>query len=164
LQHSDHQIGRGSEFHARACELLPAGIISKRGDAPHLPGSRGLWVKVKCLNREEFVVVGWNRSRGLTTAGRGAPTGVLYYTPEGRLVYAGRAGVGINNAELERLWRRLQPLATSEMLQPGAAAVTDRAIPILVRCSLWGDCASAVQGNSDRCRLGHSLRSSPVPC
>jgi ATP-dependent DNA ligase len=23
------------------------------------PGNRGLWLKVKCLNREEFVVVGW---------------------------------------------------------------------------------------------------------
>jgi bifunctional non-homologous end joining protein LigD len=40
---------------------------------------------------------------------------LAYYTPDGRLVYAGRAGVGINNAELERLWRRLQPLAVSEM-------------------------------------------------
>jgi ATP-dependent DNA ligase len=37
------------------------------------------------------------------------------YDTEGRLVYAGRAGVGINEAELERLWRRLQPLATREM-------------------------------------------------
>ena len=32
-------------------------------------------------------------------------------TPDGRLVYAGRAGTGIDQAELERLWRRLQPLA-----------------------------------------------------
>ena len=39
----------------------------------------------------------------------------LYYDPDGRLVYAGRAGTGINTAELERLWRRLQPLATSRM-------------------------------------------------
>jgi bifunctional non-homologous end joining protein LigD len=31
-----------------------------------------------------------------------------------RLVYAGRAGTGIKQAELARLWRRLQPLATSE--------------------------------------------------
>jgi hypothetical protein len=31
------------------------------------------------------------------------------------LVYAGRAGTGINTAELERLWRRLQPLATGTM-------------------------------------------------
>jgi bifunctional non-homologous end joining protein LigD len=34
------------------------GIVSKRADAPHAPGNRGLWLKVKCLYREEFVVVG----------------------------------------------------------------------------------------------------------
>src|SRR5215472_794238 len=37
------------------------------------------------------------------------------YDPDGRLVYAGRAGTGIDNTELERLWRRLQPLATPKM-------------------------------------------------
>ena len=41
---------------------------------------------------------------------------LAYYDPDGRLVYAGRAGTGIDHAELERLWRRLQPLAISEML------------------------------------------------
>ena len=40
---------------------------------------------------------------------------LAYYDPDGRLVYAGRAGTGIDYAELERLWRRLQPLATPEM-------------------------------------------------
>ena len=38
-----------------------------------------------------------------------------YYNPDGRLVYAGRVGTGIDYAELERLWRRLQLLATSEI-------------------------------------------------
>jgi bifunctional non-homologous end joining protein LigD len=33
--------------------------VSKRADASYVPGNRGLWVKTKCLNREEFVVVGW---------------------------------------------------------------------------------------------------------
>jgi ATP-dependent DNA ligase len=31
------------------------------------------------------------------------------------LVYAGRAGTGIKRTELERLWRRLQPLAIDSM-------------------------------------------------
>jgi bifunctional non-homologous end joining protein LigD len=31
-----------------------------------------------------------------------------YYDPDGRLIYAGRVGTGINDAELERLWRQLQ--------------------------------------------------------
>jgi bifunctional non-homologous end joining protein LigD len=38
-----------------------------------------------------------------------------YYDPQGRLIYAGGAGTGIDTAELERLWRRLQPLATLSM-------------------------------------------------
>jgi ATP-dependent DNA ligase len=34
-----------------------------------------------------------------------------YYTPDGKLIYAGRAGRGMPQAEFERLWRRLRPLA-----------------------------------------------------
>ena len=89
------------------------GIVSKRVDAPYAPGNRGLWLKVKCLNREEFVVVGWTDPEG-SRPWLGALL-LAYYDPDGRLVYAGRAGAGIDYAELERLWRRLQPLATSEM-------------------------------------------------
>jgi hypothetical protein len=31
---------------------------------------------------------------------------LAYYDPDGELIYAGRVGAGIDNAELERLWRR----------------------------------------------------------
>lgn len=40
---------------------------------------------------------------------------LAYHDPGGRLIYAGRAGTGINDAELERVWWRLQPLATDTM-------------------------------------------------
>ena len=40
---------------------------------------------------------------------------LAYYDPTGRLVYAGRVGTGLTDAELERLWRMLQPLATDRM-------------------------------------------------
>jgi ATP-dependent DNA ligase len=40
---------------------------------------------------------------------------LAYYDQDGRLVYAGRVGTGIKQAELERLWQRLQPLATDKM-------------------------------------------------
>ena len=89
------------------------GIVSKRTDARYVPGNRGLWRKVKCLQREEFVVAGWTEPEG-----RRPYLGSLllaYYDPKGRLIYAGRAGSGIDDAELERLWRRLQPLATRTM-------------------------------------------------
>jgi bifunctional non-homologous end joining protein LigD len=113
LQYSDHQVGRGPEFHEQACKLGLEGIVSKRADAPYTPGNRGLWLKVKCLNRAEFVVVGWTEPEG-----RRPYLGALllaYYDAEGKLIYAGRAGSGIGGGELERLWRRLQPLAVNAM-------------------------------------------------
>jgi DNA ligase D-like protein (predicted ligase) len=124
LQYSDHQFGRGAEFYAKACELSVEGIISKRAEAPYSPGNRGLWVKVKCQNREEFVVVGWTDPEG-ARPWLGALL-VAYYDPDGRLVYAGRVGTGIDYAELRRLWRRLQPLATSEMPLDKAPPRTNR--------------------------------------
>jgi DNA ligase D-like protein (predicted ligase) len=113
LQFSDHQIGRGRAFYEQASALKLEGIISKRVDASYAPGNRGLWVKVKCMNREEFVVVGWTDPEG-SRPWLGALL-LAYYDPDGRLIYAGRAGTGIDYAELERLWRRLQPLAISQM-------------------------------------------------
>jgi DNA ligase D-like protein (predicted ligase) len=113
LHYSDRQIGLGPAFYQRADALKVEGIVSKRADAPYVPANRGLWLKVKCLNREEFVVIGWTDPDG-----RRPYLGALllgYYDPAGRLVYAGRVGTGINDAELERLWRRLQPLAITKM-------------------------------------------------
>jgi ATP-dependent DNA ligase len=104
LHFSDHQIGRGQAFYDYACALKVEGIVSKRVDAPYAPGNRSLWLKIKCLNREEFVVVGWSDPEG-SRPWLGALL-LGYYDPDGRLIYAGRAGTGINHAELERLWRR----------------------------------------------------------
>ena len=57
---------------------------------------------------------------------------LAYYDPDGRLVYAERVGSGINTAELQRLSRRLQPLAIDNMpldLPPPRAPASDRPCP-----------------------------------
>jgi ATP-dependent DNA ligase len=59
LHYSDYHRGGGPAFHQQACKLELEGIVSKRADAAYAPGNRGIWLKVKCLYREEFVVVGW---------------------------------------------------------------------------------------------------------
>jgi ATP-dependent DNA ligase len=57
---------------------------------------------------------------------------VAYYTPDGILVYAGRAGVGISNAELERLWR---PPATARHRRDAArcASASDQPLRLTAR-------------------------------
>jgi bifunctional non-homologous end joining protein LigD len=112
LQFTDHQLGRGPAFHRLACEHGLEGIVSKRVDAAYEPGRR-TWLKVKCLNREEFIVVGWSDPEG--SRHRLGSLLLGYYTPDGKLIYAGRAGTGMADRELERLWRKLQPLAVDKM-------------------------------------------------
>jgi DNA ligase D-like protein (predicted ligase) len=113
LRFSDHIIGDGPRFRAHVCGLKAEGAVSKRIDRAYAPGDRGIWVKSKCLNREEFVVVGWTDPTGSR-----AHIGSLllgYYTEDGSLLYAGRVGTGMTIAELSRLSGRLSPLGVSGM-------------------------------------------------
>src|SRR5262245_23702331 len=64
LRFSDHVVGSGPRFREQACKLGVEGVISKRVDRPYAPGDRRVWVKSKCLNREEFVVIGWSEPVG----------------------------------------------------------------------------------------------------
>ena len=112
LRYNDHQIGRGPAFHHLACEHGVEGIVSKRTNGRYEPDRR-TWLKIKCLNREEFVVVGWSDPEG--TRHRIGSLLLGYYTPEGKLIYAGRVGTGMPVNELERLWQRLQPFVVDEM-------------------------------------------------
>jgi ATP-dependent DNA ligase len=112
LRYNDHQIGHGPTFHRLACERGLEGIVSKRTNGRYEPDRR-TWLKIKFLNREEFVVIGWSDPEG--SRHRIGSLLLGYYTPDDKLIYAGRAGTGMAVAELERLWQRLQPLMIHEM-------------------------------------------------
>jgi bifunctional non-homologous end joining protein LigD len=90
IVYSEHESGDGEAFRRAACQHRLEGVVSKRTDRPYLPGDRGAWVKSKCLNRAEFVVVGWSdpeRSRHLVgSLLRG------YYDPEDPLIICGAGG------------------------------------------------------------------------
>ena len=113
LRYSEHVAGDGPQFRAQACKLGLEGVISKLADRPYAPGERGIWVKSKCLNREEFVVGGWTDPEGSRQHIGALLLG--YYTEDKRLHYAGRAGTGMNERELKRLARVLAPLQVPKM-------------------------------------------------
>ncbi|HYM02041.1 MAG TPA: DNA ligase D [Stellaceae bacterium] len=109
LRYSDYHRGRGPEFFASACSFGLEGIVSKRADARYRPGRGTQWLKIKCVNSEEFVVVGFTDPEG-ARSGFGALL-VAYYTPKGKLVYAGRIGTGFSDKVLTGLRARLETLA-----------------------------------------------------
>jgi bifunctional non-homologous end joining protein LigD len=113
IQYSGHHIGDGKRILDAACRAKAEGIISKRVDAPYVSGNRGLWRKSKCLNREEFVIVGYSDPEGSRPYFGALLLG--YYNDDGRLLYAGRTGTGFSDAELRRVYDILQPLRVSKM-------------------------------------------------
>jgi DNA ligase D-like protein (predicted ligase) len=109
VQFNGHEPGDGEIIRKHACQLGFEGVVSKTIDAPYAPGNRGLWRKSKCLNRQEFVVVGWTDPEGSRPHLGALLLG--YCTDDGRLIYAGRVGTGMPVKVLADLRRRLQPLA-----------------------------------------------------
>ncbi|HEX3523563.1 MAG TPA: DNA ligase D, partial [Stellaceae bacterium] len=109
LRYSDHQIDHGPAFFAQACSYKLEGIVSKRKTEPYRAGRGRSWLKVKCRNRDEFVVVGFTDPEG-SREGFGALL-VGYHDPQGKLRYAGRVGTGFNTTQLRELHRQLQSLA-----------------------------------------------------
>ncbi|MBV8118419.1 MAG: non-homologous end-joining DNA ligase, partial [Alphaproteobacteria bacterium] len=108
LRYSDHQIGRGRDFFRHACSYRLEGIVSKRRDSGYRAGRHDSWLKVKCGNRDQFVVIGFSDPAG----GRQGLGALLlgYYDPQGELHYAGRVGTGFSDAMLATLRERLEPL------------------------------------------------------
>jgi bifunctional non-homologous end joining protein LigD len=109
LHYSDHQIDYGPAFLHQACSFGLEGIVSKRRTERYRPGRSRSWLKVKCRNRQEFVIIGFTDPDG-SREGFGALL-VGYYRPDGDLRYAGRVGTGFNAAQLVELRKQLQSLA-----------------------------------------------------
>lgn len=60
---SEHVIADGSVFFRLACEMELEGVIAKKLNAPYRSGRGGEWLKIKCVQSETFVVVGYRSSR-----------------------------------------------------------------------------------------------------
>jgi bifunctional non-homologous end joining protein LigD len=66
------------------------------------------WRKLKILRQQEFVVCGWTRPRNLRRHFGSLVLGYFEGTlPTPRLRFAGTAGSGFTDAELDRVWRLL---------------------------------------------------------
>src|SRR4029077_12381861 len=111
LCYSDHQAGQGAAVLRQASSLGLEGIVSKRCDVPYRAGRGAAWLKIKCRNRDEFVVIGFTDPEGRREGFGALLAG--YYDPSGTLRYAGRVGTGFSAARLADLRQRLDTLGAS---------------------------------------------------
>ncbi|TBB25192.1 ATP-dependent DNA ligase [Rhizobium ruizarguesonis] len=118
----------GDQLLASACEHDLEGIIAKRRDAPYRSGRLGDWVKIKCVQSDSFVIIGYERS----TAARAGIGRLLLAARKGKkLVYVGGVGTGFNERNAYELRAKLDSLVTS-----APAAAVDRKGAVFVRPEL----------------------------
>jgi bifunctional non-homologous end joining protein LigD len=121
LRYTEHIVGNGPEFFREAERLGLEGIICKRRNAPFAAGRSGDWLKVKCIQSDEFVIGGFTEPSG----GRGGFGALLvgYHQPETeKLIYAGKVGTGFSAKLLKELRNRFEKLIQKE--SPFAAVPT----------------------------------------
>ena len=107
LKLSEHFTEKGDIVLRHACRLSLEGIVSKLATAPYHSGRSKAWLKSKCTDSDEFIVIGYVPS---TTQRRTVGSLALGYFDKGKLVYAGRVGSGFSTAVADDLWRRLEAI------------------------------------------------------
>ena len=108
LRFSEHLESDAARVQREACAIGLEGIVCKRLAAAYQPGRGRDWVKVKCQNREEFVVLGYTPPAG-TRQGLGSLQ-LGYHDGTGQLHFVGGCGTGFSGRTLRALTDRLEAL------------------------------------------------------
>jgi bifunctional non-homologous end joining protein LigD len=110
IRFSEHLDEEGELAFRAACEKGWEGLIAKRTSAPYIHGRSKNWLKFKCVNEQEFVVLGWTDPHG-ARSGLGAL--LVGYYEDGELRFGGKVGTGFDERELAMLAGRLRLLERS---------------------------------------------------
>lgn len=97
----------GAPFLRLACEMGLEGIIAKRRSAPYRSGRAGDWLKIKCIQSEGFVIIGYEPS-AVALGGIGR---LLLAARKGdALVYVGGVGTGFTHASATALRKQMDQI------------------------------------------------------
>jgi len=100
-----------------ACRMELEGLIGKRAGSPYSGRRSADWVKLKCKQRQEFVIVGFTDPKG-SRSGFGALLLALHDPASGELQYAGKVGTGFSATTLASIHARLKPLEIAKPALP----------------------------------------------
>jgi bifunctional non-homologous end joining protein LigD len=79
------------------------GVVSKKASSTYQSGRTNAWLKIKLVNEQEFVIIGYQPS----LKGRAFASLMLADKEEGKLRYRGNVGTGFNDKTLASLQEKL---------------------------------------------------------
>ena len=129
VQLSEEAHGDGAELLAKACTMGLEGIIAKHRDRPYRSGRSGDWIKIKCIQSESFMIVGYEQS----AAARSGIGSLLLAARRGDAwVSVGSVGTGFRTADAEYLRKTLDKLRTKTPAVPLTGKNDVFALPTLI--------------------------------
>ena len=107
LHYSKHVDSDGKDIFKAACKGNMEGIICKKEQSIYSGTRNGDWLKVKCENRQEFVIGGYT----LTDKRKSGVSALLLGVYEGEdLIYVGRAGTGFTQKTMKELEEQFEKI------------------------------------------------------
>ena len=110
ILYGDHVIGKGEALFDAICKEGGEGVISKKSSAPYSGTRSRNWLKVKCIQRQEFIIIGWQES----DKRRGFRSLHLAVQEKGKLRYAGKVGTGFDGKKILELSETMRPLEVDQ--------------------------------------------------
>ena len=139
-----------------ACKLGLEGLLAKRRDSPYVSRRSQDWVKLKCGQRQEFVIGGFTNAQGSRSGFGALLLGV--FNESGSLQYVGNVGTGFNARTLSEIKKKLDALVRTKT--PFAADSKIEGRPHWVKPCLVAEVAFGEWTSAGRIRHGvfHGLR------
>ncbi len=123
IQFAEHVLGSGEELFETMCREGLEGVVSKRADAPYAGARNRTWLKAKCIQRQEFVIVGWTPS----DKNRGFRSLLLGLREADGFRYAGKVGTGFDQDLMNDLKDRMTTLSVAKPSVDAASLKTHKA-------------------------------------
>ena len=115
IRYTQHRVEDGKQIHKEACEKDWEGIIAKAADSSYTHSRSNKWLKFKCVNEQEFIIIGYTDPKG-SRIGFGAL--LIGYYDNDTLRYAGRIGTGFDDTTLQELHEKFQAHVVKESPLP----------------------------------------------
>lgn len=107
VYYSRHVEGRGKESFIAACQANMEGIIGKKAHSVYRGERNNDWIKLKCDNREEFIIGGYTLSDKKSS---GISSILLGVYDNHELIYVGRAGTGFTQSVINNLEKKFKSI------------------------------------------------------